>query len=141
MDSNDQNERLGRVMEQLARAGSADLDGVRQDMRERGEDPDEVRKRGIAFVRRLKGRLRLSRASQQREETVGKLEQLRTKVRQNLEKAGQSVEEVIRRLKARSDADLSVSFRKVESLDKEEALDLLTEEQLLDILEEMNKSK
>lgn len=125
-------------MEQLARMGSADLEGVREEMREQGEDPESVRQEGVEFVKRLKGQLRLSEAGAERKEAMSKLEELRSQVRRRLEEAEEGVKELIQRLKTRYGADLNFSFRKIESLDDDEILELLTEAQLVDLLDEMD---
>jgi len=138
MDNSNQTEHMKRIMEQLARMGSADLEGVRQEMREQGEDPEAVREQGMAFIKRLKGQLRLSAAEAERRETVSKLEALQAEVRRRLQETEENAKELIRRLATGSEAELSVSFRKVESMDNDEALELLTEAELLDLLDEMD---
>lgn len=141
MDNSNQIEHMKRVMEQLARMGSADLEGVRQEMQEQGEDPEAIREQGMALIKRLKGQLRLSAAGAERQETMSKLETLRTEARRRLKETEENAKELIRRLMGRSGADLSVSFRKFESLNDDEALELLTEAQLLDLLNEMDDEK
>jgi len=138
MDNTNQVDRMKRIMEQLARMGSADLEGVRQEMREQGEDPDAIREQGMALIKRLKGQLRLSAAGAERRETMSKLKALRAEARRRLQETGENAKELIRRLATGPEADLSVSFRKVESMDDDEALELLTEAQLLDLLAEMD---
>jgi len=125
-------------MEQLARMGSADLEGVREEMRDQGEDPEAVRQEGVEFVKRLKGQLRLSEAGAQRHEVMSRLEELRSKVRRRLEEAEEGAKELIQRLEARYGTELSFSFRKIESLDDDEILELLTDAQLVDLLDEMD---
>lgn len=138
MDNSSQAEHIKTVMEKLARMGSADLEGVREEMEERGKNPEEVRERGMAFIKRLKGQLRLSAAEEERQETMSKLEALRSEARRRFETAEESAMELIRQFVDRSGAELNVSFRKLESLDDEEVLELLTEAQLVDLLNEMN---
>lgn len=125
-------------MEQLARMGSADLEGVREEMREQGEDPEAVRQEGVEFVKRLKGQIRLSEAGAERQEAMSKLEELRSEVRRRLEEAEEGAKELMQRLEALYGTDLSFSFRKIESLDDDEIIDLLTEAQLVDLLDEMD---
>lgn len=129
---------MRRLMEQLARMGSADLEGVREKMREQGEDPEAVRQEGVEFVKRLKGQLRLSEAGAERQEAMSKLEGIRSEVKRRLKEAEEGAKELIQRLEARYGADLSVSFRKIESLDDDEILELLTEAELVDLLNEMS---
>lgn len=138
MENTNQVDRMKRIMEQLARMGSADLEGVRQDMVQQGEDPDAIREQGIAHIKSLKGQLRLSAAGAERKETMSKLEALRAEARRRLQETGENAKELIRRLATGPEPDLSVSFRKVESMDEDEALELLTEAQLLDLLAEMD---
>lgn len=125
-------------MEQLARMGSADLEGVREKMREQGEDPEAVRQEGVEFVKRLKGQLRLSEVGAERQEAMSKLEGIRSEVKRRLQEAEEGAKELIQRLESRYGEDLSFSFRKIESLDNDEIIDLLTEAQLVDLLDEMN---
>lgn len=138
MDNSNQPEHIKTVMEKIARMGSADLEGVRKEMEERGKNPEELRERGMSFIKRLKGQLRLSAAEEERQKTMSKLEALRSEARRRLEMAEESAMELIRQFVGRSGAELSVSFRKLESLDDEEVLELLTEAQLVDLLSEMN---
>jgi len=138
MDNADQAQRMKKIMETLARMGSADIDAVRQEMNEQGEDPEAIREEGMAFVKRLKGHLRLSAADAEREKTMNKLDALRTEARRRLEEMEENAKELIRRLATRPGGELSLSFRKIESLDDEEALEVLTEAQLLDLLDEMD---
>lgn len=125
-------------MEKLARMGSADLKGVREDMREQDKDPEAIREEGVAFIKRLKGQLRLSAAEAERQETMSELEALRSKARRRLEEAEEGAIELIRRLVDNAGADLSVSFRKLESMDDNDILEILTEAQLVDLLDEMD---
>jgi hypothetical protein len=139
MNDIDRTKRMQRIMEQLARMGSADLEGVRQDMRDQGKDPNAIRERGIAYIKRLKGELRLSAAGAKRQDTTKKLEKIRAEVRRKIQDLGEDAGTLIRRLTTGPESELSVSFRKVESLSEEEVLDLLTEAQLLELLEEMDE--
>jgi hypothetical protein len=138
MDDSSQKERMNRIMEQLARMGSADVEAVREEMPEEGEDPEAIRNQGMEFVSRLKGQLRLSEAGAERQKAMSKLEELRSEVRRRLEEVEEGAKELIQRLEAHDGADLSVSFRKIESLDDDEILELLTEAQLVDLLDEMD---
>lgn len=138
MDDSNQKERMRRIMEQLARMGSADVDAVREEMRKQGEDPEAIRNQGMEFIGRLKGQLRLSKAGEERQEAMSKLEELRSEVRRRLEEVEEGAKELMQRLEARYGADLSFSFRKIESLDDDEILELLTEAQLVDLLDEMD---
>jgi glutamyl-tRNA reductase len=126
------------AMEKLARMGSADLEGVREDMREQDKDPEAIREEGVAFLKRLKGQLRLSAAEAERQETMSELETLRSKARRRLEDAEEGARELIRRFMDNTGAELSVSFRKLESMDDNDILEVLTEAQLVDLLNEMD---
>lgn len=125
-------------MEKLARMGSADLEGVREDMREQDKDPEAIREEGVAFLKRLKGELRLSAAEAERQEAMSELETLRSKARRRLEDAEEGARELIRRFMDNTGAELSVSFRKLESMDDNDILEVLTEAQLVDLLNEMD---
>lgn len=138
MSNSKKSQRMKSTMEQLALMGSADLEGIRQDMRERGEDPDAIREKGMALVKRLKGQLKLSLAGAGREQTISKLEALREDAKRRVQETGENVIDLIRQLATGSGAELSVSFRKVEYLDEDEALELLTEAQLLQLLDELD---
>jgi glutamyl-tRNA reductase len=126
------------AMEKLARMGSADLEGVREDMREQDKDPEAIREEGMAFLKRLKGQLRLSAAEAERQEAMSELETLRSKARRRLEDAEEGARELIRRFMDNTGAELSVSFRKLESMDDNDILEVLTEAQLVDLLNEMD---
>jgi glutamyl-tRNA reductase len=138
MDDHSQAERMRLAMEKLARMGSADLKGVREDMREQDKDPEAIREEGMAFLKRLKGQLRLSAAEAERQEAMSELEALRSKARRRLEDAEEGARELIRRFMDNTGAELSVSFRKLESMDDNDILEVLTEAQLVDLLNEMD---
>jgi glutamyl-tRNA reductase len=138
MDDHSQVERMRLAMEKLARMGSADLEGVREDMREQDKDPEAIREEGMAFLKRLKGQLRLSAAEAERQEAMSELETLRSKARRRLEDAEEGARELIRRFMDNTGAELSVSFRKLESMDDNDILEVLTEAQLVDLLNEMD---
>ena len=138
MDNHSQVERMRLAMEKLARMGSADLEGVREDMREQDKDPEAIREEGMAFLKRLKGQLRLSAAEAERQEAMSELETLRSKARRRLEDAEEGARELIRRFMDNTGAELSVSFRKLESMDDNDILEVLTEAQLVDLLNEMD---
>jgi len=138
MDDHSQVERMRLAMEKLARMGSADLEGVREDMREQDKDPEAIREEGVAFLKRLRGQLRLSAAEAERQEAMSELETLRSKARRRLEDAEEGARELIRRFMDNTGAELSVSFRKLESMDDNDILEVLTEAQLVDLLNEMD---
>lgn len=107
-------------------------------MRAHGEDPDEIRRRGVAFVRKLRGTSRLEAARKERLEQERSTEALRDKFKRRVREKGSSVRELLRELSAKQGAELSLSYRKIESLDDEDALDALSDAEVLRLWEEMN---
>ena len=66
--------RVEHLLDQIEKISSSDITGVRNDLIESGQDPDELRQIGISLVRRYKGRERLSSAQKSRERLVEKID-------------------------------------------------------------------
>jgi len=92
-DDNLRDPNIRDFMERLDREASKDLDGVKKDMRERGEDPEEVRKRGMAFIEELK--VQAKPVTQQERETL-------TKTLDHIERVGHLLGHVVADLHRRA---------------------------------------
>jgi hypothetical protein len=130
---------LRDFLDRLDRAGSRDLEGIKEEMRDRGEDPEAVRARGMAFVKRLKAQLRLASARAERNQVVDRIQSLRDAVRQRIQQTGNDFAQAVRDLSVQSESELGLSFRKLNEMDEDDALEILTEAQLLQLLDELDE--
>lgn len=128
---------LRDFLDRLDRAGSKDLEGIKEEMRDRGEDPEAVRARGMAFVKGLKGQLRLASARAERNQVVDQIQSLRDAVRQRIQQTGNDLSQAVLDLSRNS--ELGLSFRKLDEMDEDDALEILTEAQLLQLLDELDE--
>jgi len=137
MDGTNRRERIGRLFDQLAEAVLHDKEEAREVLEEAGKSPEEVRRRGREFIRRVSGQAKLARAKQKK----SKLERLRDEVKDYLRR---EVEKPAKEALAEVMAGISgetpeFHFRKIEDLSEEDALEMLDEVELLRILEERDQ--
>ena len=132
MDANHR-ERIGRLFDQLAEAVLDDKEEAREVLEEAGKSPEEVRRRGREFIRRMSGQAELARAKQKK----SRLEQLRDEVKDYLHREVENAKEALAEVMAGiSGESPEFHFRKIEDLSEEDALEMLDEAELLRILEE-----
>jgi uncharacterized coiled-coil DUF342 family protein len=139
MSNQQREDDLRDFLDRLDRAGSRDLEGIKEEMRNRGEDPETVRARGMAFVKQLKGQLRLASARDERNQVVDRLQSLRNDVRRQIQQTGKNFAQAIRELSGQPGSELGLSFRKLEEMEEDDALEILTEAQLLQLLDELDE--
>jgi hypothetical protein len=118
-----------------------DEEEAKEVLREAGLDPGRVAVEGGAAARRIGGMARLQAAAEGRKQTEGHLEVLRARIAERLRSAGTDVKEALARLLAdQSQLAPQVHFRKVENLSDEDAINMLTEAELLRLWEELEDS-
>jgi hypothetical protein len=136
MDGTNRRERIGRLFDRLAEAVLHDKEEAREVLEEAGKSPEEVRRRGREFIRRVSGQAELAQA----EKKKSKLERLRDEVKdyldQEVENAREALAEVMAGISGESP---EFYFRKIEDLSEEDALEMLNEAELLRILEERDQ--
>ena len=137
MDANHR-ERIGRLFDQLAEAVLDDKEEAREVLEEAGKSPEEVRRRGRKFIRKVSGQAELARAKQKK----SRLEQLRDEVKDYLHREVENAKEALAEVMADiSGESPEFHFRKIEDLSEEDALEMLDEAELLRILEERKQER
>lgn len=137
MDGTNRRERIGRLFDQLAEAVLHDKEEAREVLEDAGKSPEEVRRHGREFIRRVSGQAELAQAKKKK----SKLERLRDEVKDYLRR---EVEKPAKEALAEVMAGMSgetpeVHFRKIEDLSEEDALEMLDEVELLRVLEERDQ--
>lgn len=103
-----------------------------------GFDPARVAVDGGAAARQIIGMARLRAAADERKATEGQLDALRARIAEQLRSTGANVKEALAKLLSdQSQLAPQVHFRKVENLSDEDAINMLTEAELLKLWEEL----
>lgn len=137
MPDHSSEKRLLNLLDALAHDACTDAEEAASGLREVGLDPEEVEQRGVLFVQQLQGRTRLSLAKAKRQRQEHTLAALRERAADLVRAAGDNAKDALRRLLANREPDFELSFRKIESLEAEDALDVLSEAELLRLLDEL----
>ena len=128
--------RLWRLLDALANDACIDAESVEKDLREAGLDPDEIKERGLRFVQRLQSQMHLSSAKAQRQRRAPGLSALQKQVAERIRASGEQAKDILTRTLS-DRPDFAVNFQKIESLDPEDAVEILDEIELLKLLSEM----
>lgn len=133
--------RLQRLFDGFDEAALEDPGMAREILAGAGLDADRLAEEGASFARRLYGAARLSAASVRRAEAHRTTTELRDRVAARIRAAGGDLRAELARLMSAGDAaQFQASFRKIEELGEEDALDMLTEAEILRLLDEMDPS-
>ena len=135
MAGNTREQRLWNLLDGLTHDACIDAESASTDLREAGVDPDDIGKRGHRFVQGLQSKIRLSIAKAKRQRQRESLPELRKRAAQHLRTSGEPIKDVLRRVLSEQPG-LEVSFRNIESLDPEDAVEILGEIALLELLDE-----
>jgi polyhydroxyalkanoate synthesis regulator phasin len=132
-------DQISRLFDELAEAALHNKEEAREVLEQAGKSPEEVRKRGRAFIQRVSGKVNLARAEQKK----SKVDELRNQVQEYIQ---QQVEKPARQALAEIMAGMSgespqFHFRKIEDLSEEDALEMLDEVELLRILEKRGEDE
>ena len=128
-----------RLLDGLAEASLRDDALADETHRGGGRDPEAVRATGAAFVVPLLGRARLQSAAAAREAAASRLAEMKEVAAAKLREArsrGADLVSALADLLGTSEGELQVHFRNVEHLDEADVADMLTEAELLRLLEE-----
>ena len=101
-------------------------------------DPDGIKEKGIRFVQGLQQEMRLSSAKAKRQRQEEVLSGLRKQVAERIRVSGELAKDILKRVLS-DRPELELGFRKIESLDPEDAVDILDEIELLKLLSEMEE--
>lgn len=131
--------KLQHLFHSFGEAALGDLDIARAILDDAGLDADQLAVEGAAFARDLYGAARLRAASVGRAEMQQRVVELRDRVAARVRAAGGDFRTELARLLSSGDAvQLQAHFRKIEGLGDEDALDMLTEAEVLRLLDEMD---
>ena len=128
-----------RLLDGLAEAALRDDALADETHRGGGQDPEAVRAAGAAFVAPLLGRARLRSAATAREAAASRLTGMKEAAAAKLREAraqGADLVSALADLLGTSEGELQVHFRNVDHLDEADVADMLTEAELLRLLDE-----
>lgn len=139
MNEDRQHDDISRIFEELADAVLDEKEEAREALRDAGKNPEKVRSRGRAFIERMKGKARLTRA----EAKKAKLDRMRDRLRRHLKRqAGDDPKMALARVMAKeSNQGVQAHFHKIEELSDEDAIEMLSEVELVRLLEELEGEK
>ncbi|OZC01288.1 hypothetical protein [Rubricoccus marinus] len=128
-----------RLLDGLAEAALRDDALADETHRGDGRDPEAVRAAGAAFIAPLLGRARLRSAAMAREATASRLTGMKEVAAAKLREArarGVDLVSALADLLGTPEGELQVHFRNVDHLDEADVADMLTEAELLRLLDE-----
>jgi hypothetical protein len=129
--------KLQRLFDGFGDAALEDPEMARQILADAGLDADRLAVEGATFARGLYGAARLRAASVGRAEMQQQVVALRDRVAARVRAAGGDFKTELARLLSGGDAvQLQAHFRKIEDLKDEDALDMLTDAEILRLLDE-----
>jgi hypothetical protein len=131
-------EKLQRLFDTLSAGPLQDEEEAYEVLREAELDPDVIAEEGLAFVSRLQARAELRLAAQERAKAERQLAIMKDRLATRLKEAPRDAKELLAGLLSQqSGASFQVHFRKIEHLDEEDVIDMLSEAQLLKLWEEL----
>jgi len=139
--TNSDRDRLQRLFEGFGEAALDDPEMTREILADAGLDPDRLAEEGAALARQLYGAVRLRSAAERRAGLEQMVTEHRDRILARLRAVGGDVRAELARLLAGGDTvRLQAHFRKIENLSEQDALDMLTEAELLQLLNEMDEA-
>ena len=138
MDNSSKNKKdLDKIFKSVEEEILDNSDFAKEYLVEAGYNLDELNKKGIDYIEKMKGKARLKHAKEKRFKIV---EEIKIYLAQlNSEVKMQSRQLLIDILKSSRGEQLSFQFRDLEKLSDEDLLEMVKEEQLLQYLEELKK--
>ena len=137
MSNLDDRRRLQRLFDRFGEVALDDPQMARDILADAGLDPDQLAAEGAAFAREIHGAVRLRVASARRVEVQQQIAVLRDRIVARTRAAGGDFKTELAKLLSGGDAvHLQAHFRKIEDLGDEDALDMLTDAEVLRLLDE-----
>ena len=128
---------LQRLFDRFGEVALDDPVMAREILTDAGLDPDRLAAEGAALARELYGVARLQAASEQRAVVQQRVVALRDRLLARAQGAGGDFKTELARLFSGGDStQLQAHFRKIEDLGDEDALDMLTDAEILRLLDE-----
>lgn len=138
MSDQEKDSHFERLFEQLAEGALQSREEAEEILQERGRDPKEVAREGMAFVRKMQGKARLQLAQKEKED----IDKMRDQLASSLKVSHENPKEVLAGIMAEQDpGDFEFHFRKIESLDERDAIDMLNDIQLNRLLKRLKGEK
>lgn len=136
-----ENDRLRCLFEGFGLTALDDPEMAREILADAGLDPDRLAQEGAALALQLYGKARLCKAAGDRIEMETNVAKLWARITKNLQAKGKDLRTELARLVADSGSSgFQVHFRKIEDLDEEDIRDMLTEYQLLQLLDNLDST-
>ena len=128
---------LQRLFDRFGEVALDDPQMAREILADAGLDPDRLAAEGAAFAREMYGAARLRAASERRAEVQQRIVELRERLTARAREVGGDFKaELARRLSGGDDLQFQAHFRKIEDLGDDDALDMLTDAEILRLLDE-----
>lgn len=138
--TNPEHDRLQRLFEGFGWAALDDPEMTREILADAGLDPDRLAEEGAALARQIYGEVRLRSAAEHRAATEQAMIECRERIVKRLRATTGDVHaELVRLLTGSDTVRLQAYFRKIQDLGEEDALDMLTDAELLQFLNELDK--
>ena len=136
-----ENDRLQCLFEGFGEAALDDPEMARDILTDAGLDSDKLAEKGAALARQLYGAVRLQSAAERRVDMETNVIKLWDRITKELQATGRDLRTELAHLLASSDtSEFQVHFRKIEDLDEEDIRDMLTEHQLLQLLDDLDST-
>ena len=137
MSNNAEQRSTGAVLDDLANAVFESKEETRSTLRAVGKDPDTVRAKGQRFIDRMRRKSRLIEAQTKQ----NRLARMRAQLRERLDpQAQKNPKRLLAGVMAEdSKHDLQFHFRKIEKLTDEDAIEMLSEIEILRLMEELSE--
>lgn len=123
---------MDNLVEALYEAATENKETLNEELRRSGYDPDKLRQRGQAFIKRMQGRVRLAQAKQRREQFLRFVPQ----VKSSLSPDGNPIRQIGTWFKEEfghnvSNQDLQAFYRKLDTVEEEDMESLAQDAELL----------
>lgn len=129
--------KLQRLFDHFGEAVLDDPEMAGEILLDAGLDPDRLAREGAALGRELYGAARLKIASVQRAKMQQRINTLRDRLMKRAQAAGREFKTELARLLSGGDANqFQAHFRKIEDLGEDDVLDMLTDAEILSLLDE-----
>ena len=139
--TNSEHDRLKCLFEGFGEAALDNPEMTREILTDAGLDPDRIAEEGAALARQLYGEARLRAAAKKRTLIETEVIKIRARIAEKLRATGRDLPTELARLLAGGDtARVQTYFRKIEDLGEEDTLDMLTDAELLQLLNELDKT-
>ena len=123
---------LENILDAFDEAAYESVDAAKESLVEAGYNPEEEIAKGMDLIKRLQGRSKLLIAEDESKKMVEKVKEKIEEFKRNF--AGDPKEKLSQLISERG----GFAFRKIEAIDKEDALEMLSEAELLEFLKSLD---